>query len=302
MRILVGTLYCGENEFEECVESLKAQTHQDWEHFIVRNLPNKLAHETLYETFVSRAADFDLFLKLDADMVFEDPTMLERIEAYMKEHSYLDGITICVHDFFADVLIHGLHVYRSCVKWQRIDEKLFVDAAPLGADRFRIGVKELAPAASHCKNPSPFFAFHFGVHRGLKALGATDGSAADYLQSIEQVWDQFQRKRDSRLGLAVLGAELGLVGKFDVADLDFDNQHLHDVSALYESKSVGELTREITELRSRPPDKIRKRNRRILAYRVSKFFASVISGIKPTLVQCIPRPVRRKLRGWLTKS
>ena len=294
MRVLVGTLYCGENEFDECVESLKAQTHPSWEQFVVADLPNKLAHETLYETFMSRASEFDLFLKLDADMVLEDPTMLERIESYFERHPQLDGITICVHDFFSDTLIHGLHIYRSSVRWPRSEETLFVDAPPVSPEKFRIGIKELRPAASHCKNSSPFFAFHYGVHRGLKARNAGGSSAAYYLQTIEQVWENFQRKQDRRLGLAELGAEMGLEGRFDVGDLDLNNQHSREVCARYQDLPLAELAAEISKLRSQSSIRISTRRWRILKYRVSKSIGSLISGLWPAVVRCVPAGVRRR--------
>ncbi len=295
MRVLVGTLYCGENEFDECVESLQTQTHQAWEQIVVRDLPNKLAHQTLYETFMSRAAEFDLFMKLDADMVLEDPRMLDRIEAYFQQHPQLDGITIHVHDFFSDSLIHGLHVYRSSVRWPRREERLFVDTPPVSPEKFRIGVKELAPVASHCKNPTPFFAFHYGVHRGLKARQATGSTAAYYLQTIEQVWKNFQSRKDHRLGLAVLGAEMGLDGEFGVDDLDFENQHPREVCVRYEGMSADELRGEISKLRSLPRTKIPQRHWRILKYRVSQSIQAALSGIRPALVQCIPKKLRRML-------
>ena len=297
MKFLVGTMYCGENEYDECIESLKNQTHQAWDQFVVKDLPNKLAHETLYETFMSRASECDLFLKLDADMVLEDPQMFARIVAYFEQHPQLDGITIRVHDFFSDTLIHGLHVYRSDVRWPRTEEKLFVDKPPVSPDRFRIGVKELEPVASHCKNPSPFFAFHYGLHRGLKARQSTGGSHAYYLQTIEQVWKHFRRTRDQRLGLAVMGGELALSGEVDVEDLDLNRVEWRELCQRYEDLSPEDFSSAVQSIRSTPKSKVLVRRLIIGRYRITQGITAAIRGIWPTLVSLIPKRIRRVLRG-----
>jgi len=37
MKILVGTLYSGENEFEECVASIQKQSIKGFEHLVVQD-------------------------------------------------------------------------------------------------------------------------------------------------------------------------------------------------------------------------------------------------------------------------
>ena len=49
MKIYVGTLYSGENEFEECVAAIQNQTYKNYDHFVIRDLPNKEAHVTLFK-------------------------------------------------------------------------------------------------------------------------------------------------------------------------------------------------------------------------------------------------------------
>ncbi len=69
MKILIGILYCIENERDACVKSIEAQTHRDFDYFIVENLPKKEAHHQLYTRFAASATEYDIFVKLDADMV-----------------------------------------------------------------------------------------------------------------------------------------------------------------------------------------------------------------------------------------
>ena len=36
MRIMVATLYCGENEFDECRESILRQSYSNFEHVVIK--------------------------------------------------------------------------------------------------------------------------------------------------------------------------------------------------------------------------------------------------------------------------
>ena len=40
-RIYIGTLYSGENELEESIESVKRQNYTNWTHELFKYLPNK---------------------------------------------------------------------------------------------------------------------------------------------------------------------------------------------------------------------------------------------------------------------
>ena len=94
------------------------------------------------------------------------------------------------------------------------------------------------------------------------------------------------------MGLAVLGAELGLQGHFGVEDLDLNSQRTKEAGARYEAMSLDELNREIANLRSAPWTKIPRRRWRIIRFRVSGFITSAIGGIWPAVVRCIPKRLR----------
>jgi hypothetical protein len=79
MRILAGTLYTIENEFEDCCRSIRNQTYKNYDHLVIRNLPKKEAHNNLYQAFVDEADRYDLLVKIDADMVLCDENLFERI-------------------------------------------------------------------------------------------------------------------------------------------------------------------------------------------------------------------------------
>src|SRR5690242_14514637 len=118
MRILVGTLYTIENEFAACCAAIQRQTHTDFEHLVLEKLPNKVAHDTLYRTFMQRSDEFDLLIKIDADMVIRSPNLFAAIVAKFRADPLLDEYVIQLHDFFTDRPMWGMSVYRNTVRWQ----------------------------------------------------------------------------------------------------------------------------------------------------------------------------------------
>jgi len=258
MRIFVGTRYAGENEFEECVDSINRQKDVIFEHVIIKNLGNKEATDTLYKTFMERSNEFDLLIKVDADMVLVDDHLFSNIEQKFRENDWLDLLEIRVHDFYSDQLIWGLSSFRSSLKWKPVQENLFVvhieDVPPVPENRRIRDCKELAPAALHCKNPSPLQAFHYGVHKGLKVIQPGIGEKVisktySSWNKIERTYAHFKRKRDIRLGFAVLGAELALKGNFQADHLNYSNPYMKHVISRYADYSIPQIQLEISRLR-----------------------------------------------------
>ena len=253
MRIFVGTLYTIENEFEECVASIEQQSYRNFEHFIFRNLPKKEAHDALYRTFMDRSDEFDLLIKVDADMVIEDEHLFAKIVNKFQANDWLQQLQIAVYDFFSDQLIDAMHTYRNSVKWQKNEEDLFTDLSPVPRGQRLKDYEELAPAAIHCRNPSPFQSFHYGVHRGLKIMQLDKPPERRIPQkthwnNFERVWWNFQNQRDRRLGLAVLAAELVFKGLFKTEHLNYSEPYAFQVFREYESHDVQQIEAEIRRL------------------------------------------------------
>lgn len=234
MRILVGTLYTIENEFAECCASIRAQTYQNFEHLVIQGLPNKEAHDTLYRTFEQRSAEFDLMIKVDADMVIEDNHLFEKIVSRFAADPLLNWLSLQVHDFYCNRLIWGLNIFRNTIRWLYRPEALFVDhnVDPASVTKRLLNDPELTPAALHCKNPGPFQAFHFGFHRGQKC--AQPGrfiAKREVLQwkLFRDVLVHYRQTRDRRLAFALSGFELALAGRFDDSVVSFENPFLHDL-------------------------------------------------------------------------
>lgn len=247
MKIFVGTLYSGENEFEECLDSIQKQSYKKFQHFVYKNLPNKEAHATLYRSFLERADKFDVLIKVDADMVLANTEIFRNIVEKLEANDWMEIFTIAVLDFFSGQLIWGLNAYRSSVRWDFDKETLFVDYSEVTREKMFLDDKVLAPAAIHCKNPSLFQAFHYGVHRGLKSLEPLRGEK--HWELLERTWANFQRTKDIRVGFACLGMELAYKGLFGVSDLDYTNLRMRAILNSYSSFDAVRLNHEIKRLR-----------------------------------------------------
>ncbi len=246
MRILVGTLASGENELDACRGALERQTHRDWEHVVLANLGKKAAIAALWRTFEARAGQFDLFVKLDADMVLADDRFFARCVERFAGSPELDELQVAVHDFFCDEPIMGLHVFRSTVRWPENDERLFTDATPVPRERRQDDWSELAPAARHCPDPSPMQAFHFGVHRALKVLQpdrrrSNRGQLRNHWRTLERTRAAARSSGDRRRALAVLGAEMVFAGRLTLADVDRDSGALRSLVTELEGEGTESL-------------------------------------------------------------
>jgi len=261
MKVFVGTLYSGENEFDECVAAIQSQTYRNFDHFVFKNLPNKEAHVTLFKSFLDKSDEYAILVKVDADMVLANDMVFENMVDKLQENPQIDLFAIAVHDFFTDKLIWGLNAYRNTVRWDFDKETIFVDIPNLPKEKVIFDDRSLAPAAFHCKNPSPFQSFHYGVHRGLKSIQPKGGSS--HWNSLNQIRSNFRRKKEVRLGLAVLGAELAYAGGFTIADLDYTNPRMSDILKNYMSWDAVQVELKIKKLRwlnwGFLPNKIRRK-------------------------------------------
>jgi len=178
---------------------------------------------------MQRKDEFDLLVKVDADMVLCSPDLFERIVAMFRADANLELLSIAVHDHMTDRLIGGLNSYRNTLVWTPTGELAFTDRVGTQRERRCVDRTELAPAAIHCPDPSPFQAFHFGLHRGVKCREAmrrrwhtqVEGRSED----VVCLWRHFLRGRDRRIGLGALAAEMALADEFGVEHISYDDPH-----------------------------------------------------------------------------
>jgi len=215
MRLLILTLYSGENEIEACLRSVNSQSYQNCDQRVFENLPNADAHARLYETIMAERENYRLFLKLDADMVLADPEVLSDLVQVFEERSELDHLVVAVTDWMTDSHIIGAHVFSNRVRWKRHKETLYVDPDPEFPGLKLVIDHPSRDLIFHAGDPSPLQAFHFGAHRALQASqvyrklrDARPHNARVQWQYLDRVWDHYERSGDRRLGLAVLAAEM----------------------------------------------------------------------------------------------
>lgn len=213
-KFLVLTLYSGENEFDECQASVQAQTGVTVNHEVFKNLSNIEAHKALYKRIMDCREKYDLFLKLDADMVLNRPTALSEVADFFSRHNDVDHMVALVNDRYTGGSIFGVHTYTANVDWDlETHDRLFVDPDPKLRSRLVRNPKDLPIFVEHAPNPSPYQCFHFGFHRMLKAV-QPESSVKIYahtkyqLSVLRKVEQNYLRTKRTNLGLAILAADL----------------------------------------------------------------------------------------------
>lgn len=247
-RILVGTLFSGENEYADCLHSIHKQTFKNYDHIIIENLPELEAHYKLYKAFIDRSLEYQLLIKVDADTVLLSDRLFERIVEKFAQNPWLEVMNIGVIDFFTDEMIAaGIQIYRNTVRWNFEKDTVFPDIPILDHDRYLYDKTDLAPAATHCQNPSTSQAFHYGVHRGLKSIQKKHSKA--HWTMLDKVWKNFLKIQDVRLGLAILGAEMVYAGLFNREHQNYTNFKMDDVLSRYVTFDSEKIEKEIKKLR-----------------------------------------------------
>ncbi len=248
-KILVGTLFSGENEYAACLEAIRKQSFQNFEHMLIENLPELEAHNKLYRAFIDHAEEYELLIKVDADTVLLSEDLFARIVEKFAQNQWLEVMNIGVLDFFTDEMIPaGIQIYRNTVRWDFSKDTVFPDIPIMDPQRYLYDKTDLAPAATHCQDPSNLQAFHYGVHRGLKSIQKVHSTS--HWKNLQKVWDHFVRSKDVRLGFAILGAELVYKGTFNREDQNYTNPNMDQVFDRYKDWSEERLVFRVLLLRS----------------------------------------------------
>lgn len=245
-RILILILNSGENELKESLDVLKIQTYKNWQKIIFSNLPNKVAHDTLYAHVMHHAKEYDLFIKLDADMVFIDKYALENIVKYFQFNPNVDQANFAVRDIMSDQNIMGLLVFTNKAKWNGSNEKLFVDYTPTIPGKRLLVWGKPSPIALHCPNPHLFQAFHYGAHRAIKAI-QKDRDNKKWIQSalqwhlLTRTWNIFEKTRGIKTGLMMMGAFCVCKDEVDSDANEYKNRSLRRTFAKYKDLEANTI-------------------------------------------------------------
>lgn len=221
--VFVGTLASGEAELEQCKAAVARQAgpvHVVQE--VISGMPERAAHDALWELWRSIRSKYDVFVKIDADTVLLNDFVLARISEAFELNPRLTGMQLPILDYFTNGPIAGLNAFSPHVEFRpssdlfcdRADsnhdlvlkcpespvnmtqERLLERAAVLGLV-FMQGGAPPVPAARHCFDASDAQAFHFGVHRALKGQH-------NVIDRVRAAWNI---AHDRRRWLALAGAD-----------------------------------------------------------------------------------------------
>ena len=212
-RLLVLTLSNGEAALPTLTQQLAQQSFSDFDHEIIAGLSNRAAHNRLYQIIMNRAASFDFFLKLDADMTLRSTHALAAALRAADSRPDVQHFAFPIWDCFTEEETLGVHLFRSGVRWPEIADDLFVDPDPPNVTQL-LWRGSPAPFANHGEVVSDFECFSFGVHKFLKvAQRQRAGSArtfkhhkhARHMQNCARIRDLYRTTHARRHQLAVAG-------------------------------------------------------------------------------------------------
>ena len=172
MKILVGIIHSNEPQVEDCIKSVKSQKYHDaHDLFIISGLTKRNAHDELYSKFMESKGEFDIFIKLDGDMIIERKDFFAFVEECFLHNTNLDWIRLEVFDYFLKENMSGLNVYSKNVNWVSNSNNYFTDRTMIqDSVRDDKGIVPSVKWISHCNNATLYQAFNFGFHRAIKAF------------------------------------------------------------------------------------------------------------------------------------
>jgi|LakMenEpi03Aug12_release.lakeMendotaPanAssembly.Ray.scaffolds.fasta_scaffold486934_2 hypothetical protein len=217
MRVFVGTMESGENDWENCKRAISEQKGVDFHHHVVSGLTEKDAHIALYNEWNLRKGEFDLFLKVDADTVLKHDRVVAAYVDLFKANSRLTGVQAWLHDYMTDGNIFGLTCIRNNVIVTTRRDGLYYDRVDSGHSDILRGDKlpeDLNPAGLHCHFASEPQAFRYGIHRSLK-------NQTDIRNRVYSAWKE--NGRDRLRGMALIGFKFSSeCSSYNYSDHDFN--------------------------------------------------------------------------------
>ncbi len=216
-KIFVGTMYCGEGDYDKCCQSIDNQKNVSVIHSRINNMPEKQAHNLLWDSWRQvKDNEFDMFVKVDADTVLAHDEVLSELWKLMSSNPRITGIQAPLLDYFTDNYINGLNCFSPKVTFKDSTDELFCDRR-VDVDHDIVICsndvpQQLRPAGYHCYHPTDVQSFHFGLHRALKCQ----------IQVIDLVKQAWKRHGDKRRALALLGASCA--NTFNSGGFNYDDE------------------------------------------------------------------------------
>lgn len=241
---LVGVMYTGEQEMNDCLSALAAQRHGKWDLFTINFMDERSAHNELYKTFMKNSESYQYFLKVDADMVLNGPNTLSEIDKFLRSTPNVDHACFSVKDYMSQMAILGMHVFTRRAEWILPVEQLYPDKSPeIPGRKVDVWVAP-APIATHAAKPSSVQAFRYGSHRALKALNPSNVHMAAFQSAVlDRVIKHKNWSMDIALRYALLGAWHAWQGDIPASAVNTEYSLEQELIGRYKGLSVDGLDR-----------------------------------------------------------
>lgn len=180
-RVLVGVLHVGEPGLAHAVASARSQSDVEVDVLLIEHLPKSEAHDALFRSFTTRGAEYDILVKLDADMRIVKSRLLAAVFSLLASETTLDHVILGVDDWLSGQRIQGIQFWRGGVQWLLPVPDLFTDL-PVSTVREKWSHIDIGTAlVMHAEDPTEMQALRYGAHRGLKAARTRKASRLDRL-------------------------------------------------------------------------------------------------------------------------
>lgn len=171
--IFVGTLFSGEGDYNDCINSILEQKNVTITHKLIANHPEKEAHNILWNSWKNVQNDgYKAFIKIDADIILSHDHVLNEIINLFEQNPEITHVQAPLYDFFTDDLLVGINCYSPSVVFTNSNDNLFCDRNMDTNHKIHLRAENvpqsLKPAGFHCTKATELQAFHYGVHRALK--------------------------------------------------------------------------------------------------------------------------------------
>lgn len=167
--VLIGVLSAGEPSLPRAMQSIESQDRVACEILHIRGLPSREAHSQLFSSFSSRTSNFDILVKVDADMELLHQGLICALAKTYSRFPSVDQIEVGVDDWLSGEKIWGLNSWRGGTRWKSSSPSTFNDRAQSTA---RKGIAVLdcgVPVVLHAAQPTENQCLRYGVRRALKA-------------------------------------------------------------------------------------------------------------------------------------
>lgn len=167
-KIYINTAYCGEEGFDDCVQSINNQMDVDITHHVVKDLPILDAFNEMYQSWEKVRSIYDYAIQLDADMRFKTETsLIEMIKSIPNNYNHW---LFPVYDWPTMSNIWGFHIYGPDLNWPELKNKYGPDKEQSLNPNHKFWSTNQNSSAyiMHAEKFNMNQAFHLGWHRHIR--------------------------------------------------------------------------------------------------------------------------------------